>query len=191
MNNTIGILIVIMLACNALSLLAFAETYQWTDDNGVVHFTDNAASIPKKGVIKRNDASSASQTEEKPSSREITAANQKEKIQDSVHYDAGVEQELRDVWNAYNDAFFRKDANAAAEYIRWQHRDYARKLFGSIKNLRSFSADRGTLKLRDLWDEDTASCIIVREENVKGKMESVAYPVIFYKENGKWKIDKP
>ncbi|MRR58148.1 MAG: DUF4124 domain-containing protein [Deltaproteobacteria bacterium] len=46
------ICLVLLVAVLGASISAYADTYQWVDDKGVVNFTDNPESIPKKYLKK-------------------------------------------------------------------------------------------------------------------------------------------
>jgi hypothetical protein len=44
--------LVLLVTVFGVSVSAFADTYQWVDDKGVVNFTDNPAKVPKKYLKK-------------------------------------------------------------------------------------------------------------------------------------------
>jgi hypothetical protein len=46
------IFLVLLVTVFGVSISAYADTYQWVDDKGVVNFTDNPESIPKKYLKK-------------------------------------------------------------------------------------------------------------------------------------------
>src|SRR6266540_1227092 len=98
-----------------------------------------------------------------------------EAAREQVRNDSNIEQEVRKVWDAYYDAFARKDADAAADLLRsGRDNDEIRQEFRKNREkLPKIRKDGAVLKLVNVYDENYVKCLALRDEIVKGEKKTV------------------
>ena len=100
MNRSLLRMLLAMLLCLAVSdnSLLFAETYQWTDADGSMHFSDTPpvkATSGKQPVVQRDDTNVNASIPSKRSSTTASAGNKQPSKQQSWKPDAACLEEVR------------------------------------------------------------------------------------------------
>ena len=86
MNGNLLRILLTMLFSFAVSNVSFlfAETYQWTDTDGSLHFSDSPPSSSKQSVVKRDDTAVSPSIPSKKSSRTVSAGNRQSAKEQSL-----------------------------------------------------------------------------------------------------------
>lgn len=151
----------------------WSETYQWTDDDGVVHFSDNSASIPPKSRNKVKRAQDTTPTYTPPSiiNKVVESAHNDRAEIAPNKYERGaaefvaLERQLINSWNSMRQALKRRNIEAALSYFTESSRDSFREQFTALrKQLPKVAEEMGETRLVKA-DESFAECDLRSVEN--------------------------
>jgi hypothetical protein len=150
-----------------------SDTYQWTDDDGVVHFSDNSASIPaksKKKIKRTEDSASTYAPPPKVNKVEESAHKNSNEIAPNK-YERGsaefvaLERQLINSWNSMRQALKGRNIEAALSYFTESSRDSFRDQFTALrKDLPKIAEEMGQTRLVKA-DEYFAECDLRSVEN--------------------------
>jgi hypothetical protein len=172
-KNMKSISTILMCSIVFTSTPLWSETYQWSDDDGVVHFSDNSASIPAKSrnkVKRTEDAASTYAPPPKVNKVVESAHNNRSDIAPNK-YERGsaefvaLERQLIDSWNRMRQALKERNIETALSYFTESSRDSFRDEFTALrKKLPEIAEEMGETKLVKA-DDSFAECDLRRVEN--------------------------
>jgi hypothetical protein len=175
-------LVVLLILAGSDCSSLFAEIYKWTDDDGSVHFSDNASDVPKgKHPPVRRD-----ETGINPASSPLksTAPIAQQEIVEEDKVDPATEAQLQLIWKTLKNAILSGDIETALKQFVPGIQDHYRAVINdpSMKIVARFKEiDR--LEVFTVTGK-TAQAGAIRRE-AEGEF---AYPVNFVKNFGEWKI---
>jgi hypothetical protein len=152
---------------------SWSETFQWTDDDGVVHFSDNSASIPPKLRIKVRRTEDSALTHTPPPKAnyvmESAHTNRNEIVPNKYERGSaefvGLERQLINSWNSMRQALEARNIEAALSYFTESSRDSFREQFTALKKkLPKIAREMGETRLVKA-DETFAECDFRSVEN--------------------------
>jgi hypothetical protein len=152
---------------------SWSETYQWTDDDGVVHFSDNSASIPQKSrnKVKRTQDTAPTYTPPPKINKVVESAHNNRteiapnKFERGAAEFVALERQLINSWNSMRQALKGRNIEAALSYFTESSRDSFREQFTALrKQLPKIAEEMGETRLVKA-DESFAECDLRRVEN--------------------------
>ena len=186
---------IVLIAPLFFSVQVHGETYQWTDAEGVIHFSDNASSIPQKSknnYRKIEDVSSKAQSQSKHEN--INSENRStSKTDDKVAEPKSeqiklkeIESQLLNIWQSFKSAVIRKDFKTAYNLLSGNEESYEHIFKNPSVDVVARFKEIERIEIFDIT-ERTAEAGAIRKENNK----EYAYPLSFIKDiYGEWKIYK-
>jgi hypothetical protein len=193
MNKRSLINLIIALSVSTLSnySLLFAETYQWNDADGSVHFTDNPINIPKgEQPIMRHERSNNIRpipSERLTKSRDIVKEapareNNEEKQFQKV--DPKIKAEIQLVWKKLRDAIISGDTETALDqFVPGLQSQYRAMINDPSSNIVQRFKEIIRLEVYTVTGK-AAQAGAIRKESER----EYAYPVNFVNNFGEWKI---
>ena len=154
----------------------WGETYQWIDDKGTTHFSDDTSSIPKKLRNKVNKIDdSISHTNAPSGTTSMHTESNLPKKTDEINaekYKRGsaefvaLERQLNGIWNSMRQALRKRNIEAALAYFTESTRDAFRSEFTALrKDLPQIAEEMGETRLVKVEEDSLAECDLRRVEN--------------------------
>jgi hypothetical protein len=178
----------------------WGETFQWVDDSGVTHFSDNASLIPRKhrnNATKIEDSHFDTYVPPKTADKHFKALHEFKRADDTVtsepeKFKMGsaefvvLERQLVDIWNRMRHELKAKKIEAALAYFTESSRDSFRSQFTALRHqLPKIAGEMGETRLVKVSDDVFAECDLRREENGT----TYSYMLQFVRDyDGVWRI---
>ncbi len=112
-----------------------AETYQWVDREGTIHFSDNPQSLPKRSRASVRHDVEMSKNHNIPEPKEVT----KGQFNDNKQVDfipkqssSAVDGNLRLLWESHRNALARHDIKTALDMIHPSERTRYQQMFAAL-----------------------------------------------------------